>query len=93
MERTIEQALRRECRRRGWVALKFSAPGLIGLPDRLVLMPGGRVAFLEIKQHGGRVSRQQRFWIERLTALGVTARVVWSVEEAMEVLNGIASDV
>lgn len=93
MERTIERALVRECRRRGWLALKFTSPGLIGLPDRLVLLPGGQVVFLEVKQPGGRVSRQQQLWLERLTALGVPAHVVWSAEEAMEVLHEIASSV
>lgn len=87
MERTIERAVLRECRRRGWLCIKLQSPGLIGLPDRLVIQPGGRVCFLELKQPGGRVSRQQRLWLQLLNSLGVTAAVAYSVAEAMEVLD------
>ena len=51
-ERTIERRLTAETKKRGGMALKFVSPGLDGVPDRIVLMPGGRIAFVEVKAPG-----------------------------------------
>ena len=55
----------------GGQALKLVLLGLMGWPDRTVLLPGGRVFFIETKRAVvGRVSRQQSFWAMTLTGLG-----------------------
>jgi hypothetical protein len=51
-EKEIEKALAIEARRRGGLALKLVTPTLDGMPDRLVLMPGGKVGFVEVKAPG-----------------------------------------
>ena len=51
-EKEIEKALAIEVRRRGGLAVKLVTPTLDGLPDRLVLMPNGKVAFVEAKAPG-----------------------------------------
>ena len=51
-EKQIEQALVKAVRKRGGIALKFVSPGMAGVPDRLVLFPGGRMAFVEVKAPG-----------------------------------------
>jgi hypothetical protein len=51
-EKEIEKALAIEARRRGGLALKLVTPTLDGMPDRLVLMPGGKVGFMEVKAPG-----------------------------------------
>jgi hypothetical protein len=48
-EKLIERKLRDMARQRGGLALKFTSPGFDGVPDRLLLFPGGRAAFAEIK--------------------------------------------
>ena len=44
-EKNIESKLAAEVRRRGGLAPKFVSPGLDGVPDRLILLPGGKAAF------------------------------------------------
>ena len=52
IEKQVEQALRKAVRDRGGLALKFVSPGLAGVPDRIVLMPNRRIAFVELKAPG-----------------------------------------
>ena len=47
-ERNIESSLVAEVRRRGGIAPKFVSPGLDGVPDRLILLPGGKFAFASV---------------------------------------------
>ena len=52
-EKSIEQKLRTETKKMGGWAVKFSSPGLdVGMPDRLVLFPGGKLGFVELKAPG-----------------------------------------
>ena len=48
-EKTIEKKLADAVKTRGGLAAKFTSPGFDGMPDRIVLMPGGRMAFVEVK--------------------------------------------
>ena len=51
-EKTIEKKLADAVKARGGLAPKFTSPGFDGMPDRIVLMPGGRMAFVEVKAPG-----------------------------------------
>lgn len=51
-EKTIEQKLVQAVRAMGGIAPKFTSPGFYGMPDRLVLLPKGKTAFVEVKRHG-----------------------------------------
>ena len=51
-ERQIEQRLVTETRKRGGMALKFVSPSFAGMPDRLILLPDGKMAFVEVKAPG-----------------------------------------
>ena len=51
-EKKIEAKLSEAVRRRGGLAPKFTSPGFDGMPDRIVLMPGGHMAFVEVKAPG-----------------------------------------
>ena len=51
-ERQIEQRLVTETRKRGGMALKFVSPSFAGMPDRLILLPDGKMAFVEVKALG-----------------------------------------
>ena len=48
-ENQIEAKLKQMVEKQGGIALKFASPGLSGMPDRLVLLPGGHMAFVEVK--------------------------------------------
>lgn len=51
-EKQIEQKLRLAVKEAGGIAPKFTSPGFDGMPDRIVLLPGGHMAFVEVKAPG-----------------------------------------
>ena len=51
-EKIIEEKLTKAVKQNGGVCWKFTSPGTAGVPDRIVLMPGGRIAFVEVKAPG-----------------------------------------
>lgn len=60
MEKTIEAYLRRRIKAAGGLALKLVCPGFTGVPDRLILLPGGKVCFAETKDTGKTPRPRQR---------------------------------
>ena len=78
-----ESTLERRCvvyaRARGCWCLKLW-PVITGLPDRILLMPRGRVHFVEFKATGGRVSPRQARVHQLLRALGFKVSVVWAFD-------------
>ncbi len=48
-ENLIEKHLVAEVKKAGGVAFKFVSPGRRSVPDRIVLLPGGRIIFVECK--------------------------------------------
>ena len=78
----IEKALVTETERRGGLAYKLTVPGRRNVPDRLLLLPGGRVIFVECKAPGQAVRPGQRRELERLQALGFQATVLDSPDNA-----------
>lgn len=81
-EKDVERALRLMVERHGGVCLKWVCPSFAGVPDRIVLMPGGRIIFVEVKRpKGGKVGKLQEWWAERLTALGFEHYFIWNKED------------
>lgn len=76
LEREIEAYLRDEVKRLGGIAYKFVSPGNDGVPDRLVCLPGGEVAFVELKAPGKKPTPLQERQIERLDLLGFTTFIL-----------------
>ena len=71
MEKDIEKALGRMVGRHGGLCLKWVCPGWAGVPDRILLIPGGRIIFVELKrQKGGTRSSMQIWWSRKLADLG-----------------------
>ena len=85
-EAKTENALVRAVLRLGGIAYKFTSPGRRGVPDRLVVLPGGRVMFVEVKAPNGRLSKLQEVEIARLRGLGARVAVIWSTDEISGVL-------
>lgn len=80
-ESWIEQALVREVKKRGGLALKFVSPGRVGVPDRIVLIPGGRCVFAEIKAPGKKLRKLQIAAHRVIHGFGLEVSVVSSLEE------------
>ena len=71
LEREIETKLRQLVTKHGGLCLKWVCPGWSGVPDRIVLLPGGRIVFVELKRpKGGRYSAMQEWWGKKLIDLG-----------------------
>ena len=51
-EKTLEALLVQAVKSMGGLAPKFVSPGLDGMPDRIVLLPHGKIAFVEVKRMG-----------------------------------------
>ncbi|PIJ50648.1 nuclease [Erwinia sp. OLTSP20] len=75
-ESTIEKYLVAEVKKAGGIAYKFLSPGRRAVPDRLVLLPGGRAIFVECKAPGEKPRPEQLREHERLRALGFTVVVL-----------------
>lgn len=71
LERDIERAVVNMVKHYGGWCLKWVCPGWAGVPDRIILLPGGRVMFVELKRpKGGRVAPMQKWWADQLSKLG-----------------------
>lgn len=82
LEKDIERKLVAMVKRRGGYCLKWVCPGWSGVPDRIILLPGGRVVFVELKRpQGGRLSDLQRWWAKQLIGLGFDHWVIWDQED------------
>jgi hypothetical protein len=60
------------------LCLKLKWLGGIGFPDRVILLPGGRVIFVELKRPGGRKGPLQPWWADTLKRLGFRHEWIWS---------------
>nr|DAK50396.1 MAG TPA: Nuclease [Caudoviricetes sp.] len=72
-ERDVEVLLREGVKQLGGRAYKWVSPGNAGVPDRIVILPGGVIHFVEIKQENGCMSNLQFVQQEKLRALGAVA--------------------
>ena len=70
LEKEIERHLRECVKSLGGWCLKFVTPGFTGVPDRIILLPGGVIAFVELKRPGQVERQRQQFVQSRLRRLG-----------------------
>lgn len=90
-EKVIEQKLVAEVKKRGGICPKFISPGFDGMPDRLVLLPDGKIGFVEVKALGIKPRQLQYARIKLLRRLGFQAYVLDGEEEIGGILNAIQS--
>ena len=88
-EKQIEQKLVKAVRGMGGIAPKFVSPGCDGMPDRLVLLPGGRIAFVEVKAMDCKPRPLQTLRHEMLRKLGFKVYVIDSAEQIGGMLDEI----
>lgn len=80
-ETPVERALVDAVSARGGLAIKL-APAMRGLPDRLVLLPGGKMRLIELKAPGERPRESQRMVHRYFGAMGHEVTTIDTVEEA-----------
>ena len=82
LEKDIERALTKMVGRHGGLCLKWVCPGWAGGPDRICLLPGGRIVFIELKRpEGGVISSRQKWWADKLSKLGFVHLWIHNHEE------------
>lgn len=75
-EKLLEKKLVKAVEQIGGKAIKFTSPYYIGMPDRIVLLPGGRIRFVELKTTGKKPSAIQLVRIKMLQQMGFAVYVV-----------------
>ena len=78
-EKAVEQYLVRQVKSCGGMCIKMT--GVNGVPDRLVVMPGGKMRFAELKAPNGKISAIQEVMHKRLKKLGFNVSVLWNFEQ------------
>ena len=88
-EKVIEHALVMATRSKGGIAPKFISPGFAGMPDRLVLLPHGRMGFVELKAPGKKPRALQLARHSLLRRLGFKVYVIDEINQIDSVLEEI----
>ncbi|PLR84646.1 VRR-NUC domain-containing protein [Bacillus canaveralius] len=92
LESTLERRLKNEVKKLGGKAVKFESPGFSGVPDRLVLLPGGRLVFIEMKAPGKALRPLQEKRITNLRQLGFEVFVLDSVATINQFVKWVDED-
>jgi len=89
-EKNLERALCSRIKANKGMAIKLWAMSMTGLPDRLILMPGGKASFAEIKTTGQKPKLVQRIVHDKLRQLGFTVAVIDSQQSLDDFVAGAA---
>lgn len=79
-EKLIEKTLQEKVNLMGGQALKFHCLSVSGFPDRIVLMPKGKVYFIELKSEGKKPRKLQNLWARKLKDMGFFHGVIDTME-------------
>lgn len=87
LEKEIEAYLVKKVKTAGGIAFKFVSPGNVGVPDRICLLPGGRVVFVELKAGKRTSTDMQTLQQGRIASLGCRVEIVNSREAVDRLLE------
>ncbi len=88
-EQILEQKLKRAVEKRGGLCLKFISPSYAGVPDRLILIAFGKVAFVEVKAPGKKPRPLQVARINKIRSLGFHVYVLDKESDIKKILDEI----
>jgi hypothetical protein len=90
-EASVETYLRGRVKDAGGLCIKLNPAGYVGIPDRLVLLPGGVLVFVECKKpRGAKIARLQYYWRDRLVGLGFAHHYAFTRAEVDEIMEDFA---
>lgn len=94
LEKSIENVLRKAVEDEGGVCLKWVCPGHRGVPDRMILFPGGIIAFVELKRPGAKVKAGglQEWWREKIQSFGFPCYEISTAEEARDAAANLSQE-
>ena len=88
-EKTVESKFTSAVKAKGGLAVKFTSPKFNGMPDRLVMFPGGRIAFVEVKAPGETPRPLQRSRLKLLRRLGFKAFVLDNTSDIPKIIEEV----
>lgn len=91
-EKKIEQKLVTAVKKHGGICPKFVSPGFDGMPDRLLLLPHGRFAFVEVKAPNQKPRPLQRSRHRLLRRLGFRVYVLDALEDIDKIIKEVMSN-
>lgn len=91
-EKVVERKLVELVKINGGMCIKLLCDQLIGLPDRMVLMPHSKIAFVELKTTGRKPRRIQVFMHNKLRALGFRVEVIDTIKGVEQFIDSIIYD-
>lgn len=91
-EKMLEPRLVKEIKKRGGRCVKWVSPGNAGVPDRIVLMPGGYIYFVELKSTGKLPTPLQKVWHRLLRQLKFEVYVIDNLPDLLEFVKSIRYD-
>lgn len=80
-EKEIEETLIEKVKKNNGLCLKFISPSMTGIPDRIILLPGGKIGFVEVKRPGEKPRPIQKKRIRQLRDLGFKVYVFGDKKE------------
>lgn len=93
LESKIEVWLNDQVKKIGGKSYKFVSPGNPGVPDRIYLLPNGKVYFVELKRILGKLSGVQVWQREQFQEMGINIRVIYGMEQAKELIKELKDEV
>lgn len=100
-EKEIEKLFVQKVREAGGRAYKFVSPGNSGMPDRLVVLPDGKIGFVEMKAPGKKSRPEQCYQQRQLENLGcyvavadnpaLVDQIIWEITEYTT--DGVSKDI
>ena len=93
LESKIEAWLNDQIKKLGGKSYKFISPGNPGVPDRIYLLPNGRIYFVELKRIIGKLSNVQVWQRDQFREMGVEIRVIYGMEQAKEFIKELKDEV
>lgn len=72
--------------------LKMFVSGETGIPDRLMLLPGGKACFVELKQKGKKPTKKQLYYHQKLIRQGHAVYVIDNVQDAADLIADLAGE-
>lgn len=91
-EKVIERKLVEAVKANKGMCIKMLCDQLMGLPDRLCLFPGCKIAFVELKTTGKKPKRIQTFMHNKLRLLGFRVEVIDSTEEVNNFIKSMNNE-
>lgn len=92
LESKIEAWLNDQIKKIGGKSYKFTSPGNPGVPDRIYLLPDGKIYFVELKRVIGKLSNVQIWQREQFKEMGVDIRLIYGMEQAKEFIKELKDE-